>query len=81
MPSHTRTYTHTHVHTHVHTRAHACAPTHPHTHKAAPEPVEAQTEFTVKLVKYADDSKIKLIKEVKSLMEGMNLVQVRHIGQ
>lgn len=31
----------------------------------------------MKLVKYADDSKIKLIKEVKSLIEGMNLVQVR----
>ena len=32
--------------------------------------------FTVKLVKYKDDSKIKLIKEVKTIMEGMNLVQV-----
>ena len=32
--------------------------------------------FTVKLVKYIDNSKIKLIKEVKALVEGMNLVQV-----
>lgn len=40
------------------------------------EAVEEKTEFTVKLVKYADDSKIKLIKEIKILMEGMNLVQV-----
>lgn len=38
---------------------------------------EEPNSFTVKLVKYADDSKIKLIKEVKSLIEGMNLVQVR----
>ena len=37
---------------------------------------EEPSSFTVKLVKYADDSKIKLIKEVKSLIEGMNLVQV-----
>lgn len=40
-------------------------------------PEETQTAFTVKLVKYADDSKIKLIKEVKAQTEGMNLVQVR----
>ena len=38
--------------------------------------VEEKTEFTVKLVKYAEDSKIKLIKEVKTLLEGMNLIQV-----
>ena len=30
----------------------------------------------MKLVKYKDDSKIKLIKEIKTIMEGMNLVQV-----
>lgn len=40
---------------------------------------EEPSSFTVKLVKYADVSKIKLIKEVKSLIEGMNLVQVRLI--
>ena len=33
--------------------------------------------YTVKLIKYVDSSKIKLIKEVKSLVEGMNLVQVK----
>ena len=38
---------------------------------------EEQTSFTVSLVKYAPDSKIKLIKEIKTLVEGMNLVQVR----
>lgn len=37
---------------------------------------EEPSLFTVKLVKYAEDSKIKLIKEVKSLVEGLNLVQV-----
>ena len=37
---------------------------------------EEPTLFTVKLVKYKDDSKIKLIKEIKTIMEGMNLVQV-----
>lgn len=35
-----------------------------------------QTEFTVKLVQFAPDSKVKLIKEVKTLVEGLNLVQV-----
>lgn len=30
----------------------------------------------MKLVKYAETSKIKLIKEIKTLVEGMNLVQV-----
>ena len=38
--------------------------------------VEEQTEFLVRLVKFADDSKIKVIKEIKSVMEGINLVQV-----
>jgi large subunit ribosomal protein L7/L12 len=41
------------------------------------EAVEEKTEFTVKLVKYSEDSKIKLIKEVKTLVEGMNLVQAK----
>lgn len=45
------------------------------------EAVEEKTEFTVKLVKYAEDSKIKLIKEVKTLVEGMNLVQVCLLDQ
>lgn len=47
--------------------------------QTAEEPQEEeQTEFTVRLVSFADDSKIKLIKEVKTVMEGMNLVQVIH---
>ena len=39
--------------------------------------VEEQTEFLVSLVKFADDSKIKVIKEIKSVVEGINLVQAR----
>ena len=37
---------------------------------------EEQTEFTVSLVKFLPESKIKLIKELKMVMEGINLVQV-----
>ena len=37
---------------------------------------EEQTEFTIKLTGFDDSGKVKLIKEVKSLIEGMNLVQV-----
>ena len=37
---------------------------------------EEQTEFTVSLVRFLPDSKIKLIKELKTVMEGINLVQV-----
>ena len=40
------------------------------------KPAEEQTEFLVRLVKFADDSKIKVIKEIKGVMEGINLVQV-----
>lgn len=39
-------------------------------------PVKVQTEFTVKLMKFDDSKKVALIKEVKALIEGMNLVQV-----
>lgn len=35
-----------------------------------------QTLFTVKLEKFDESKKIALIKEVKKLLEGMNLVQV-----
>jgi large subunit ribosomal protein L7/L12 len=35
-----------------------------------------QTEFTVKLMKFDETKKVALIKEVKALIEGMNLVQV-----
>ncbi|XP_067006444.2 large ribosomal subunit protein bL12m [Anabrus simplex] len=42
---------------------------------AAPQRV--QTSFTVKLLKFDDKQKVALIKEVKNLMEGMNLVQAK----
>lgn len=40
------------------------------------EPKIEQVEFTVNLVKFDPATKVQLIKEVKVLMEGMNLVQV-----
>ena len=39
-------------------------------------PKEEQTKFTVKLLKFDDGAKIKLIKEIKGIIEGVNLVQV-----
>lgn len=38
---------------------------------------KVQTAFTVKLVKFDDKQKVALIKEVKNLLEGMNLVQAK----
>lgn len=35
-----------------------------------------EVTYTVKLVKYDEKQKIALIKEMKNIMEGMNLVQV-----
>lgn len=43
--------------------------------EAAPKKV--QTSFKVKLVKFDDKQKVALIKEVKNLLEGMNLVQAK----
>ncbi|KAI5724211.1 hypothetical protein M8J76_017050 [Diaphorina citri] len=49
----------------------------------AAAPVEEEEEkivqslFTVKLVKYDDKQKVPLIKEIKGLLEGMNLVQAK----
>lgn len=40
-------------------------------------PVKVQTEFTVKLMKFDETKKVALIKEIKALIEGMNLVQVQ----
>ena len=37
---------------------------------------EEPTEFTVKLTKIDATSKVKLIKEIKNLVPGLNLVQV-----
>jgi large subunit ribosomal protein L7/L12 len=36
-----------------------------------------KTSFTVKLMKFDEKQKVALIKEVKNLMEGMNLVQAK----
>ena len=35
-----------------------------------------KTQFTVKLTKFDETSKVKLIKQIKALTSGMNLVQV-----
>lgn len=43
--------------------------------EAAPKVVK--TAFKVKLVKFDDKQKVALIKEVKNLLEGMNLVQAK----
>ena len=48
-----------------------------HSQDEASPKKEEQSEFTVRLVKYEETSKIKLIKEIKVLMDGMNLVQVK----
>jgi large subunit ribosomal protein L7/L12 len=36
-----------------------------------------QTEFTLKLVKFDEGKKVAIIKEIKNLIEGMNLVQAK----
>lgn len=40
-------------------------------------PKAVKTSFTVKLTKFDDKQKVALIKEVKSLLEGFNLVQAK----
>lgn len=40
-------------------------------------PKKVQTSFKVKMVKFDEKQKVALIKEIKSLMEGMNLVQAK----
>eukprot|EP00912_Choanoflagellata_sp_UC4_P000097 UC4_evm4s67 len=44
---------------------------------AEEEPKEEQTEFDVKLEAFDAKSKVKIIKEIKSTMDGMNLVQAK----
>ncbi|KNC75883.1 hypothetical protein SARC_11598 [Sphaeroforma arctica JP610] len=44
---------------------------------AEEEKKEEQTEFTVKLTKFDEKSKVKLIREVKTLMPNLNLVQAK----
>lgn len=41
------------------------------------EPKKVQTSFKVKMLKYDDAQKVALIKEVKNLLDGMNLVQAK----
>ncbi|XP_060522352.1 uncharacterized protein LOC132699575 [Cylas formicarius] len=41
------------------------------------EPQKVKTIFTVKLMKFDEKQKVALIKEVKNLLEGMNLVQAK----
>uniref|UniRef100_A0A6M2DNU6 Putative mitochondrial/ ribosomal protein l12 n=1 Tax=Xenopsylla cheopis TaxID=163159 RepID=A0A6M2DNU6_XENCH len=38
---------------------------------------KVQTSFTVKLMKFDEKQKVALIKEIKTLLEGMNLVQAK----
>ncbi|XP_050430744.1 39S ribosomal protein L12, mitochondrial isoform X2 [Adelges cooleyi] len=40
-------------------------------------PAAVKTSFTIKLMKFDDKQKVALIKEVKNLLEGMNLVQAK----
>lgn len=40
-------------------------------------PKKAQTVFKVKLMKFDEKQKVPLIKEIKALLEGMNLVQAK----
>lgn len=42
----------------------------------AAAPVQQKVAFTVKLVKFDEAKKVALIKEIKNLVAGMNLVQV-----
>ncbi|CAG7706157.1 unnamed protein product [Allacma fusca] len=53
----------------------AAAPAAEEEEVAAPKKV--QTSFTLKLMKFDDTKKVPLIKEVKNLLEGMNLVQAK----
>ncbi|XP_066250397.1 large ribosomal subunit protein bL12 [Euwallacea similis] len=49
----------------------------PEEDQEAAAPAKVQTAFTVKLMKFDDKQKVALIKEMKTLMEGMNLVQAK----
>lgn len=51
------------------------SPTEEEEEEAAPKTV--QTAFKVKLMKFDDKQKVALIKEIKNLLEGMNLVQAK----
>nr|CAG4643680.1 EOG090X0O3H [Ilyocryptus agilis] len=54
----------------------AAAPSAAQEEEEAPK-AKAQTCFTVKLTKFEETKKIALIKEIKNLVEGLNLVQAK----
>ncbi|RWS28021.1 60S ribosomal protein L7/L12 precursor-like protein [Leptotrombidium deliense] len=45
--------------------------------KEAEAPAAVKTDYTLKLVKFDETKKVALIKHVKTLLEGMNLVQAK----
>ncbi|ODM89285.1 39S ribosomal protein L12, mitochondrial [Orchesella cincta] len=53
------------------------APAAPAEEEEAAAPQKVQTSFTLKLMKFDEAKKVALIKECKSLLEGMNLVQAK----
>lgn len=42
----------------------------------APKAKQEKVNFTVKITKFEESKKIALVKEIKTLVEGLNLVQV-----
>ncbi|XP_055842941.1 39S ribosomal protein L12, mitochondrial [Episyrphus balteatus] len=55
----------------------AAGPAKPAEDEEEAAPKKVQTSFKVKLVKFDDKQKVALIKEIKNLLEGMNLVQAK----
>ncbi|XP_049869590.1 39S ribosomal protein L12, mitochondrial [Pectinophora gossypiella] len=55
----------------------AMAPVAAQEDEEAATPKAVKTSFTVKMTKFDDKQKVALIKEVKSLLEGFNLVQAK----
>ncbi|EGD74891.1 50S ribosomal protein L7/L12 [Salpingoeca rosetta] len=47
--------------------------------EAAAEPVEEKTEFEVKLVKFEDKAKIKVIKEVRNILPDLKLAEAKKL--
>nr|CAG4649901.1 EOG090X0O3H [Scapholeberis mucronata] len=55
----------------------AAGPAQPKEEEEEAPKAKAQTAFTVKLTKFDEAKKIALIKEIKNVVEGMNLVQAK----
>merc|ERR1719244_1489337 len=55
----------------------AAAPAKAEEEEAAAAPQAVQTSFTVKLNKFDAAKKVAIIKEIKNIVEGMNLVQAK----